>query len=101
MTAAVTAVGGFVPEFRLTNAMLETMVDTNDEWIKSRTGALPGTDGWDWHINPPFPIPPECGGTAKDFGDAKVKFARAWLRFRASIDDERWERTMARHRNLP
>ena len=36
--AAITAVGGYVPEYRLTNAMLETMVDTNDEWIRSRTG---------------------------------------------------------------
>src|SRR5438552_17504478 len=38
ITAAITAVGGYVPEYRLTNAILETMVDTNDEWIKSRTG---------------------------------------------------------------
>ncbi len=38
VTAAITAVGGYVPEYRLTNAILETMVDTNDEWIKSRTG---------------------------------------------------------------
>jgi 3-oxoacyl-[acyl-carrier-protein] synthase-3 len=38
ITAAITSVGGYVPEFRLTNAMLETMVDTNDEWIKTRTG---------------------------------------------------------------
>lgn len=38
ITAAITAVGGYVPEYRLTNAMLETMVDTNDEWIRSRTG---------------------------------------------------------------
>lgn len=36
--AAITAVGGYVPEFRLTNKMLEEMVDTNDEWIKTRTG---------------------------------------------------------------
>lgn len=36
--AAVTAVGGYVPEYRLTNKILETMVDTNDEWITSRTG---------------------------------------------------------------
>ena len=36
--AAVTAIGGYVPEFRLTNKVLETMVDTNDEWITSRTG---------------------------------------------------------------
>lgn len=38
ITAAITSVGGFVPEYRLTNKILETMVDTNDEWIKSRTG---------------------------------------------------------------
>lgn len=38
ITAAITAVGGYVPEYRLTNAELETMVDTNDEWIRSRTG---------------------------------------------------------------
>ncbi len=38
ITAAITCVGGYVPEFRLTNEILATMVDTNDEWIKSRTG---------------------------------------------------------------
>lgn len=38
ITAAITAVGGYVPEFRLTNAILETMIDTNDEWIRTRTG---------------------------------------------------------------
>ena len=38
VSAAITAVGGFVPEYRLTNQVLETMVDTNDEWIVSRTG---------------------------------------------------------------
>ena len=38
ITAAITAVGAFVPEYRLTNAVLETMVDTNDEWITTRTG---------------------------------------------------------------
>ncbi|MDT7828766.1 beta-ketoacyl-ACP synthase III [Pricia sp. S334] len=37
-TAAITAVGGYVPEFVLTNKMLEEMVDTNDDWIVSRTG---------------------------------------------------------------
>ncbi|HMG68352.1 MAG TPA: beta-ketoacyl-ACP synthase III [Chitinophagaceae bacterium] len=36
--AAITAVGGFVPDDKLTNADLEKMVDTNDEWIRSRTG---------------------------------------------------------------
>ncbi len=38
ITAAITAVGAFLPEFRLTNKLLETMVDTSDEWIKTRTG---------------------------------------------------------------
>ena len=38
ITAAITAVGGYVPEYRLTNKILESMVDTNDEWIKTRTG---------------------------------------------------------------
>ena len=38
ITAAITAVGGYVPDYKLTNKQLETMVDTNDEWIKSRTG---------------------------------------------------------------
>ena len=38
ITAAITGVGGYVPEYRLTNQILATMVDTNDEWIKSRTG---------------------------------------------------------------
>lgn len=38
ITAAITAVGAYVPEDILTNKMLEEMVDTNDEWITSRTG---------------------------------------------------------------
>jgi 3-oxoacyl-[acyl-carrier-protein] synthase-3 len=37
-TAAITAVGGYVPEHVLTNADIEQMVDTSDEWIISRTG---------------------------------------------------------------
>ncbi|HEA81209.1 MAG TPA: ketoacyl-ACP synthase III [Maribacter sp.] len=38
MTAAITAVGGYVPQFVMTNKMLEELVETNDEWITSRTG---------------------------------------------------------------
>jgi 3-oxoacyl-[acyl-carrier-protein] synthase-3 len=38
ITAAITAVGGYVPEDLLTNADLEKLVDTNDEWIRTRTG---------------------------------------------------------------
>ncbi len=36
--AAITAVHGYVPDYILTNQELETLVDTNDEWIVSRTG---------------------------------------------------------------
>ncbi|VXD16453.1 beta-ketoacyl-ACP synthase III [Marinoscillum sp. 108] len=36
--AAITGVHGYVPDYVLTNHELETMVDTNDEWIRSRTG---------------------------------------------------------------
>ncbi|WP_115460719.1 beta-ketoacyl-ACP synthase III [Winogradskyella aurantiaca] len=38
ITAAITAVGSYVPDYVLTNQILETMVDTNDEWITTRTG---------------------------------------------------------------
>src|ERR1051325_1888267 len=36
--AAITAVGHFVPDKILDNAYFERIVDTNDEWIKTRTG---------------------------------------------------------------
>lgn len=36
--AAITGIHGYVPDYVLTNKELETMVDTNDEWILSRTG---------------------------------------------------------------
>lgn len=36
--AAITGVNAWVPDYVLTNKELETMVDTNDEWITSRTG---------------------------------------------------------------
>jgi len=38
LNATITAVGGYVPEHILSNKDLETMVETNDEWIVSRTG---------------------------------------------------------------
>ncbi len=36
--AAITGVGGYVPDYVLTNAEMESIVDTNDEWITTRTG---------------------------------------------------------------
>ncbi len=38
MYSRITGTGGFLPERIMTNAELEGMVDTTDEWIKSRTG---------------------------------------------------------------
>jgi 3-oxoacyl-[acyl-carrier-protein] synthase-3 len=38
ITASITAVGKYVPDYVLTNKELETMVETNDEWIVTRTG---------------------------------------------------------------
>lgn len=38
LRAMVTGIYGYVPEYRLTNKELESLVDTNDEWIMSRTG---------------------------------------------------------------
>jgi 3-oxoacyl-[acyl-carrier-protein] synthase-3 len=40
ITAAITAVGGYVPPKILSNADLEKMVDTTDEWIRTRTGIV-------------------------------------------------------------
>lgn len=38
VTAAITAIGSYVPKYVLSNQILETLVDTNDEWVTSRTG---------------------------------------------------------------
>jgi len=38
LRAAITAIQGYVPEDKLTNFDLEKMVNTNDEWIRTRTG---------------------------------------------------------------
>jgi 3-oxoacyl-[acyl-carrier-protein] synthase-3 len=36
--AVITGIGGYVPEYRLTNEELSQMMDTNDEWITTRVG---------------------------------------------------------------
>ena len=38
ITAEITGIGGYVPDYVLTNKELETMIDTTDEWITTRTG---------------------------------------------------------------
>jgi 3-oxoacyl-[acyl-carrier-protein] synthase-3 len=40
LNCAISGVGGYVPEHKLTNFELETMVDTTEEWITTRTGIL-------------------------------------------------------------
>ena len=59
--AAITAVGGYVPETKLTNFDLEKMVDTSDEWIRARTGIIERR------------ILKEPGKATSDMGAAAVK----------------------------
>lgn len=40
INAAITGVNGYVPDYILTNKELEQMVDTNEEWITTRTGII-------------------------------------------------------------
>ena len=51
---------------------------------------------WEWHVNPPLPIPPWCNGSATSFEAAKDAFRAAWERFYAGLTPEdiaRWHRT--------
>lgn len=66
--------------------------------ILKAPNAPQGKPPWEWHINPPFPIPPDCNGHADTLDDAKGAFKRAWIRFRGRISDREWERTMKRYR---
>ena len=65
--AAITAVGSYLPEEVLSNQDLEQIVDTNDEWIQTRSGikerrwVLPGTPNSDLAL-------PACIKAIKDAG---------------------------------
>jgi len=50
--AAITGIGAYLPERRLTNADLERLVDTTDEWITTRTGIR--ERGWQPRARPPL-----------------------------------------------
>ena len=39
INAVITGVGGYVPDYILTNEEISKMVDTNDEWIMTRIGS--------------------------------------------------------------
>ena len=41
MTARIAGIGAYVPENLITNDDLAKIVDTNDEWIRTRTGIIP------------------------------------------------------------
>jgi hypothetical protein len=50
---------------------------------------------WEWHVNPPLPIPPWCRGSADSLETAKRKLKVAWERFYASRTPEQiayWHR---------
>ena len=40
ITAAITGIHGYVPDYVLTNKELEKMDDTKEEWIITRTGIM-------------------------------------------------------------
>ncbi|MFR7707956.1 MAG: hypothetical protein ACLUZZ_02160 [Alistipes inops] len=42
ITAAITGVGAYLPEYILDNFELSKMVDTSDEWIKQGSASRPG-----------------------------------------------------------
>jgi hypothetical protein len=51
---------------------------------------------WEWHVNPPLPIPSWCNGSADSIDIAKAQFRAAWERFYASLTPEdiaSWHRT--------
>ena len=57
---------------------------------------------WEWHVNPPLPIPPWCNGDAESLEAAKTKFKAAWERFYASLTPEliqHWHHTDDRQSN--
>lgn len=47
---------------------------------------------WEWHVNPPLPIPPWCNGSADSLDAARREFKDAWERFYASLTPERIRR---------
>lgn len=62
--------------------------------IMKSTGIPPGTPAWEWHVNPPLPIPSYCNGSSDTLDDAKREFKEAFTRFRAETSDKDWEWAM-------
>ncbi len=48
INAVITGVGGYVPDYVLTNEEISRMVDTNDEWIMTRIGVKERRMKKDW-----------------------------------------------------
>ena len=47
---------------------------------------------WNWHINPPMPIPSWCNSSADCLEEAKEQFKAAWQRFREVTPESAFER---------
>jgi len=71
--AAITGIHGYAPEYILTNKELETMVDTTDEWITTRTGIK------ERHI---------CKGEGKGTSDMAVEAVKGLLKKTSTSPDE-------------
>jgi hypothetical protein len=57
-----------------------------------KTHRLNGSLVWDWHVNPPLPIPSWCYGSAESLEAAKDQFKAAWEQFHVSLTPERIRR---------
>ena len=55
-TCSITGVGSYVPAKILTNADLEKMVDTSDDWITTRTGIKERRIAADTNLRPTWPL---------------------------------------------
>jgi hypothetical protein len=52
-------------------------------FAKERIGHNPG---WDWHVNPPLPVPAWCSGAEEMLEAAMASFREAWVRFYATLE---------------
>jgi hypothetical protein len=64
----------------------------------SSSSAWQREDTWDWHINPPLPIPPWGNGNARSLELAQAAFRRAFERFHHDTSDRQWGDAFAMQR---
>jgi hypothetical protein len=56
--------------------------------IMLTVGSVGQNPSWDWHVNPPLPVPSWCKGSEPDLDQAKAAFREAWERFYSSLSPE-------------